>query len=465
MTDFFPKDFTERVAGQEYIDESSLFAALTDPSPVSIRLNPAKWGRAPLSGERVPWCDTGFYLPRRPVFTLDPLLHAGCYYVQEASSMFLEVVFRQLCGEGNGLRILDMSASPGGKTTHLASLAGPDSILIANEPVRSRLGALLENTTRWGKPNTIVSNSDPDDFIRLPDFFDIILVDAPCSGEGMFRKTDVRELWSVSNCDICSDRQKRILRAAWQTLKPGGSLIYSTCTFNPDENEANIRWLIESYGAGVVRVDKSRFEGVKELGDTEILGYGFHPGNIRGEGFFISAVTKPETTEVKEYVMVPYARAPGKHSLQGKAIPQKIADMVTLSGGYLHQSGDSFYHYPVSADEMALIGGKLNLVKRGTEICRLKRDSIIPSHELCMSAIMTANTFPEVDVSYNDAIRFLRKDNLVLKEGIPAGWCVLTYAGVRLGFVNNIGSRLNNYFPANSRIRMDAATDEVRVLI
>jgi len=456
----FPEEFKERLSGQGYICKDSLLSALSDDSPVSVRLNPAKWVIAPASGEKVPWCNTGYYLPVRPLFTLDPLFHAGCYYVQEASSMFLEVVFKAVGGEGKGLRILDMCASPGGKSTHLASLAGTGSILISNETVRSRLGALVENTIRWGASNTLISNNDPGDFGRLPGYFDIILVDAPCSGEGMFRKQEVRSQWSTAGCDLCSDRQRRILKSAWECLKPGGKLIYSTCTFNPAENEDNVLWLTESYGAITVSVDITQYEGIQEVGKEGCMGYGFHPGKIRGEGFFIAAVMKPLNEEVVES-----SRGWSASRQTGRGMPPEISELLISHDGSLVIWGDRCFHLPGHGDEMSMLQKNLNLIRNGTETCSIKRNGIIPSHELSVSELLRGEAFPAIELSWSDAIRYLRKDTLPVRDEMPAGWFIVTFSGVRLGFMNNIGSRLNNYFPASSRIRMDAAGTEVRVLI
>ncbi|MFO7574613.1 MAG: rRNA cytosine-C5-methyltransferase [Bacteroidales bacterium] len=459
MNRVFPEEFAERVTSQEYINRDSLLAALSDDSPVSIRLNTAKWSSAPRSAQRVPWCDTGYYLPERPLFTLDPLFHAGCYYVQEASSMFLEVVFKSVGGDGEGLRILDMCASPGGKSTHLALLAGPGSILISNETVRSRLGALVENTIRWGASNTLISNNDPGDFERLPGYFDIILVDAPCSGEGMFRKQEVRSMWSTAGCDLCSDRQRRILKSAWECLRPGGKLIYSTCTFNPVENEDNVRWLTETHGAVTVSIDITQYEGIQEIGGRGWMGYGFHPGKIKGEGFFIAAVMKPLNEEEVE------SRRGWSVSRQtGRGVPSGISELLIRHNGSLILWGDRCFHLPGHGDEMSMLQKNLNLIRKGTEICSIKRNGIIPSHELSVSELLRGEAFPVIELSWSEAIRYLRRDSLPVKSEMAHGWCLVTYSGVRLGFVNNIGTRLNNYYPASYRIRMDAGRTEVRVL-
>lgn len=456
----FPQEFRERIGNQGYIDREALLSALSLSSDVSIRVNRAKWVGNPPYGERVPWCETGFYLEKRPSFTLDPLFHAGCYYVQESSSMFLEQVIRQINGDRPGLRILDLCAAPGGKTTHLASLAGKGTVVVANEVIKQRASVLAENVVKWGTGNIVVTSSDPIAFARLPGYFDIVLVDAPCSGEGMFRELNARDEWSLNNCNLCAGRQQRILADVWPALKQGGHLIYSTCTFNPDENESNVKWLIENQDAATVRIDTSAYDGIVEIGDNGFMGYGFHPGRVRGQGFFIAAVRKCE-----ENVTSDTGRRPFKPGRSIKGVPARVTDMIDKVGGSFYMSGDYYYHSPLPTDEIGLLKEKLHLMRVGTEICQMKRESIIPSHDFSLSTIMKGGVFPKVEVSYSDAIKYLRKDTLNVRNDMPAGWFLLTFSGVSLGFMNNIGSRLNNYFPASLRIRMDAAETESRVLI
>jgi 16S rRNA C967 or C1407 C5-methylase (RsmB/RsmF family) len=290
----FPGDFIERIRTQDYIDSESLLKALDEPSPVSIRLNRGKWNKIPTGSEPVPWCRSGYYLPSRPSFTLDPLFHSGCYYPQEASSMFLEEVFLQVTQGRKNMRVLDLCAAPGGKSTHLSDLAGEDSLLISNEVIRSRASVLAETITKWGASNVIVTQNDPSAFSRLEGYFDIILADAPCSGEGMFRSRVAVDEWSAANTALCAERQKRIIQDVWPSLKENGILIYSTCTFNPGENEQNIRWLTEKNNAESIAVDITGFNDIVPINYEGIHGYGFHPGKIKGEGFFISAIRKKE---------------------------------------------------------------------------------------------------------------------------------------------------------------------------
>lgn len=262
-----------------------LSALMQDPE-VSVRVNPFKLSldalRAHfgnLAGEAVAWApDEGFYLRGRPSFTLDPLFHAGAYYVQEASSMYVGALLDRAAdglGRHSGLRVLDLCAAPGGKSTQLLSHLDDTSLLVANEVVPARATTLAENIARWGCSNVAVTNSDPSAFTALRGFFDVVVVDAPCSGEGMFRKDDraVAE-WSPGNVRLCAVRQRRILGDVWPALAPGGFLIYSTCTFNRLEDEDNVDWIAAELGA-------------------ECLGMRhFWPGEDRGEGFFAALLQK-----------------------------------------------------------------------------------------------------------------------------------------------------------------------------
>ncbi|MDE5701230.1 MAG: RsmB/NOP family class I SAM-dependent RNA methyltransferase, partial [Bacteroides sp.] len=251
-------DYTRSLLGDaEY---GRLSEALSAEQPVSIRLNEAKYpvASSPLSGDgscRVPWTSAGFYLSRRPTFTFDPLFHAGCYYVQEASSMFVEQALRQYMSTAPVVA-LDLCAAPGGKSTHVRSLLPEGSLLVANEVIRNRSQILAENLTKWGHPDVVVTNNDPADFAPLTSFFDVILTDVPCSGEGMFRKDPVAvNEWSPENVDVCWQRQRRILSDIWPCLKPGGLLVYSTCTYNTKEDEENIRWMRDTFGAEILPLD------------------------------------------------------------------------------------------------------------------------------------------------------------------------------------------------------------------
>ncbi|MBE0677187.1 MAG: RsmB/NOP family class I SAM-dependent RNA methyltransferase, partial [Bacteroidales bacterium] len=288
-----PEEFLERISHQSYIDGAGLADALSRPSETSVRVNRYKWSHPVQGYEKVGWEPDGYYLPGRILFTPDPLFHAGVYYPQESSGMFAGELFRQLTAGMNGPRVLDLCGAPGGKATHLSALLPDDGLLVANEVIRARAAVLAENITKWGLGNTVVTQNDPARFASLPGFFDVMVADAPCSGEGMFRSSAAVREWSPQNARLCSERQRRIVMEAWPSLRPGGILIYSTCTFNPSENEENISWIMETTGAEPLTADLSGTAGVTVISHGGLQGYGFHPGRVRGEGFFIAALRKP----------------------------------------------------------------------------------------------------------------------------------------------------------------------------
>ena len=445
----FPQEFLQRLKSQDYIDEKALLKALEEPSPVSIRINSAKWDKKPLNAEPVPWCGTGYYLHSRPSFTLDPLFHAGCYYPQEASSMFLEQVIIQSTGSPENIRVLDLCGAPGGKSTHLSDLIGDNSLLVANEVIRSRAAVLAETITKWGSGNTLVTQNDPAVFGRLSGFFDIILVDAPCSGEGMFRSEIAVNEWSVENTFHCSERQKRILMDVWPALKENGILVYSTCTFNPGENEENIKWLIAMQEAECIRIDISGFSGITEIDFHGIYGYGLYPHKVRGEGFFISVVRKKSKQE-KTII-----RSQRKAELKPDKNDFEIADKWTgFSKDRLLKWKDELYAVPCILEDYIHLFQNLNIVKPGTLIFVRKKNDILPAHELALSQMVKKDAYPDQEINLKDSVAYLRRDSFEL-HGLAKGWNIVKYNGVNLGFVKNIVNRINNYYPVEWRIRMD----------
>ena len=283
-----PVDFvlrTRALLGNEYSDFE---AALATETPVSIRLNSRKGLTAPVFGKQIPWSNTGYYLPERLTFTFDPLFHAGGYYVQEASSMFLEQAIKTYIDKP--IKCLDLCAAPGGKSPHLLDL-----LLVSNEVIRNRSLILAENITKWGNPNVIVSNDDPEKIGQLTHYFDLIVTDVPCSGEGMFRKDeDSREEWSVANVELCASRQRRIIHDIWEALKPGGILIYSTCTYNTAENEKNIRYIAEELGADSLPLSIPTEWQISGSLEGNLPVYRFFPHKTKGEGFFLAILRKAD---------------------------------------------------------------------------------------------------------------------------------------------------------------------------
>ena len=293
-----PEDFireTRLVMGEERLNR--FLGAFDEEAPVSIRINPRKVASTTVSGESVAWCEEGFYLEGRPQFTFDPLFHAGCYYVQEAASMFVTHVLRQFVKAP--VAMLDLCAAPGGKSTAAISVLPAGSTLVSNEPIANRAQILLENITKWGYPECSVTNVYPRDFRKAKARFDVILCDVPCSGEGMFRKDPATiSEWSLQNVEKCWRLQRDIVADAWECLNPGGLLIYSTCTFNIKENEENIQWILETYDAELMEVPTQPEWHITGslLEGFPMPVYRFIPGITRGEGLFMAVVRKKGTS-------------------------------------------------------------------------------------------------------------------------------------------------------------------------
>lgn len=453
-----PEEFLKRIKTQTYIDSQGLEAALLQPAPVSVRINPVKW-IAKVSGyEGVPWEQNGFYLPTRPLFTLDPLFHAGAYYPQEASGMFTGEFFRQVSSGMKNLRVLDLCGAPGGKSTQISSILGEKGFLVANEVIRQRAAILAENVTKWGMGNTMVTQNDPAVFASLEGFFDIVIVDAPCSGEGMFHDEVAIKEWSLANTQLCGERQRRILADVWPAIKPGGVLIYSTCTFNCAENEQNIKWLSEGTGAESVKVDISAFTGITEIEYRGITGYGFHPGRIKGDGFFITALRKQTAANPG------HIRMKGSDPGMPARISEKVSAMTSFDPEKIIFTENRIIAPAASRDMHRYLADRLNVVKSGTMIGEMKNESFIPAHDLAMSVRLNKTYWPRFDASWDDAIAFLRLEDLRI-PGMPVGRILICYREVPLGFVNNLGKRTNNGYPQSWRIRMARSDSFVPVLI
>jgi 16S rRNA C967 or C1407 C5-methylase (RsmB/RsmF family)/NOL1/NOP2/fmu family ribosome biogenesis protein len=445
----FPEEFISRIQSQGYLDPDSLLKALEEPSPVSIRKNISKWKKTPVGSEPVEWCNNAFYLPKRPSYTFDPLFHSGCYYPQEASSMFLEQVIRQTATLNDKYKVLDLCAAPGGKSTLLSDIIGPDNLLVANETIRQRASVLCETITKWGCGNTLVTQNDPAAFGKLAGYFDIIIVDAPCSGEGMFRSDIALKEWSAGNAAHCSERQKRIVMDVWPALRENGILIYSTCTFNPGENEENIKWFIERNKGECIRLDLSGFNGITEIDLDGIFGYGFYPGKLKGEGFFISAIRKTVTQREQRI------SGQRRKEMQPSGNDLKIIDKwTTFPANRILKRGEELFAIPYELNDYFYLVQNLKVVKTGTKLFVIKNDDLLPNHELALSQLLKIEAFPGIDIKLTEALSYLRRDNLKLSD-TPSGWNLITYKGINLGFIKNLGMRVNNYFPVEWRIRMN----------
>jgi 16S rRNA C967 or C1407 C5-methylase (RsmB/RsmF family)/NOL1/NOP2/fmu family ribosome biogenesis protein len=423
-TSKLPEAFVQRMSRRT--DFNELKSAFGGDPNVSVRVNPLK--SSSLHGDPVAWCRNGLYLPERPVFTLDPNFHAGAYYVQEASSMFLEQAVRSSVDVSQPLRVLDLCAAPGGKSTHLLQLINNESLLVSNEVIRARAMILSENIQKWGKTNVIVTNNDPKDFTALTGYFDLIIVDAPCSGEGLFRKDEeAMEEWSEENVKLCALRQRRILSDVWPSLKENGVLIYCTCTYNEAENEDNLEWL--SQQKDVEFIDLPLFPGIEKT-----TGYRFMPHKVKGEGFFIAALRK--RSKEQSIRMKP-----------GNLKASKL-DPGWLKGDFkYYELGDLLI--AVNIDETL----PLNIITRGVAVATIARNKLVPEHSLALSVDIDRDAFAAVDLERNEALKYLSKETIVPADS-ERGFALVRYDGNNLGFVNRLGNRINNLYPANWRIRM-----------
>ena len=440
----------QELLGQEY---PAFEESLSTNSPVSIRINQQKPVEIAFQ-EQIPWCETGYYLPSRPIFTIDPLFHAGCYYVQEASSMFIGQAIKQVVSQP--IVALDLCAAPGGKSTLLSSLLPEGSLLIANEVIGSRAQILVENLCKWGNPATLVTQNDPKDLGKLPQCFDLILADVPCSGEGMFRKDkQAIQEWSPNNVRLCAERQQRIIRDIWPALKPGGILIYSTCTYNTLENEDNIQWITEELGAHALTINTPTSQwNICEAKKGNHPAYRFFPHKTKGEGFFMAVLQKTD-----DHIEV---RKPSKSKEKNKT-PQPKVNIPPIVHSWINQPEDFLFSlkgnnvtaFPKTHQEMlSVIEKGCRLIMPGIHLAEIKGKDIIPQHALVMSTVFYKQAFPTYETDEKTALQYLRKEAInTLPENMDRGFIVLTYKQHRLGLVKNIGSRANNLYPAEWRIR------------
>ena len=398
----------------------------------------------------VKWCEYGRYLSERPKFTYDPMFHAGAYYVQEASSMFVWQALTQLVDKD--AVVLDMCAAPGGKSTAIAQYLSEEGFLVSNEYVPQRAHVLVENITKWGAPNCVVTNNAPRHFEKLKSRFDAILVDAPCSGEGMFRKDErAREEWSPANVEMCVERQREILESAWHVLKPGGVLIYSTCTFNSHENEEQVQWLIDEMEAEYLPIKIGEDWMITE---TE-RGYRFLPHKTRGEGLFMAAVRKQggiENGELRIENSCSKKRSDKKAKSSTFNIQFTTDDLLRGEYGVVESEGRYYAVQKERVDFVEECRKVLNVLSFGVQMYEQKGKDLIPQAALALSQVYVRGAYPEVELSYDEAISFLRKEAIVLADA-PRGFVLVTYNGAPLGWVKNIGNRCNNLYPEFWRIR------------
>ncbi|MDX9750287.1 MAG: hypothetical protein RBT71_04315 [Flavobacteriales bacterium] len=437
-----PVAFGERAATWLADERTELLTALDAPAHTSIRINARKLPGHP--GEAVPWCATGRYLARRPVFTLDPLMHAGCYYVQEASSMLLEVAVRASGAMDRDIVALDMCAAPGGKSTHLRSLLTPGSLLVCNEAVPARRPALCENLWKWGWPNVVVSGSAAAHFSALPGLFDLVLVDAPCSGEGMFRKDPfARQQWSPALVAQCARVQRDILAHAWAALAPGGTLVYSTCTWEPEENEDQVRWLFRQGAEPIVLAIPPDWGPVPSEG-TGGAAWRAYPHRTRGEGFFIAALRKPgEAVHVRT-----------DHHRPGAAPPAECKKWCATHQDLHTTEQDGTWHVvdTVHADRLRTLGTALTMAAPGVPMAVVKGNSIKPHPAWALNSGLERTAFEVVEADADRTMAYLHGE--ALRAGPARGTALLTHAGHPIGWLHGAGTRWNNPWPRAWRVRM-----------
>ena len=414
----------------------------------SKRINPLKYSIENIQFEienKVSWCSHGVYLKERPSFTFDPLFHAGCYYVQEASSMFLDQAIKQTVDLSAPLRVLDLCAAPGGKSTHLQSLLSKDSLLVSNEVIRSRSNILKDNIIKWGGDNVIVTNNDPRHFSKLNNYFDIIIVDAPCSGSGLFRRDeDAINEWSPDNVQHCSHRQQRILADVWPALKQNGIIIYCTCSYSKEENEDIIEWLCKNFSIETCPLSIENSWGIIESSG----GYRFWPDKVKGEGFFIACLRKKDEDEPG------YFQSVSKPELLGKKESEKVKEwMESCNHQFIRRDKTIYAVPPALLDDIHFLSASLHVIYLGVETGELIRDKMVPTHALTMSGLVSKK-LQRLNLDRDTAINYLKKKNIHI-DTVTKGWNLATYNGCNLGWVNVLSNRSNNYYPKSLRILKD----------
>ena len=455
------KGFNERTFTEVHDSGEQVTSIRFNPKKLPVNqnvsqspLNISHFSFSPLP--KIPWSSNGYYLPERPSFTLDPLLHAGAYYVQEASSMFLEQALKQTINLEQPLRVLDLCAAPGGKSTLIQSMITDKSILISNEVIKSRASVLEENITKWGAENVIVTNNDPNAFSRLENYFDVIVIDAPCSGSGLFRKDPLAVgEWSEGNVQLCSQRQQRILANVYPALKKDGILIYSTCSYSEEEDECISDWLLDSFALGSLQLsiqdDHENESGV--IVETiskkhAAFGYRFFPDKIRGEGFFLACFRKMygegyHFTQPKKMKLE-------KLSKNEEAIvrPWLRADAPVQ----FWKQGSLIFAFPSALEKelLTVVSAELYIRKAGVAIGSIARKELIPAHALALSNLVNPGLI-SISLKKEEALQYLRKEEV--KTSSPyKGWALVQYESMNLGWIKILLNRSNNYYPKEWRI-------------
>ena len=453
-----PERFVERMR-QELgeAEATALCEALATEPSTAIRLNTPKMSCPPFEAEAVPWSADGYTLPERPAFTLDPAFHAGAYYVQEASSQFAGYILSQAVGgraQCEGLRVLDVCAAPGGKSTHYASLVGEHGLVVANEINRSRAAVLADKARKWGLGNMVVTCNDSAHLSDYEEWFDVVAIDAPCSGEGMFRKSDEAcEQWSEANVKMCAERQWEIVKNVFDTLRPGGVLIYSTCTFNRDEDEALVQRICDEWGEAIesaqeVEVADEWGAVVGRVGAFQT--FRFFPHRVKGEGMFMAVARK--AGEPMSRRRMPKARREVIAAVEKRSEQELSRWVKEPKRMRFFSAGDTIYacwaeHY----DEIKALSSRLAVIYSGVALGQIFKGKLKPDGALAFYVGLNRDAVATAELSLDEALQFLRKQDMSAEPFIE-GVNMVLYNGLPLGFVKRVGARVNNMYPASLRI-------------
>ena len=441
-----PTEFSERITVQFPSDANQLLKALDEQPAASVRLNAAKQKVTFMDAVQVPWNEEGLLLGSRPRYTLDPAFHVGCYYPQESSSMALQWVLKHTVPLDGPVDALDLCAAPGGKSLIIADYLKNNGRLVSNEIIRSRAHILNEVLVKWGSTNVVVTNNRPSDIGASGMQFDLMVVDAPCSGEGMFRKDpDARLEWNAGSAAMCSQRQQEILSDVIPALREQGVLIYSTCTFAPDENEHVIASLLATGEFECLRWPVPKEWQVNVLDESGVFAMRFLPHLTPGEGFFIVALRKITPATASRAKSKSVFSAPGN---QEKACLQRLG--IASEGVVLVPDGE-LYQSAFTLPELNAMAGKLYLLQPGVRIGKVLRGELIPAHALALAQLDVLSDAP-VQLSQQQAITYLRGESFGVEAA--SGWQRVAYHESVLGWIKVIGSRINNYYPKEWRVKI-----------
>jgi 16S rRNA C967 or C1407 C5-methylase (RsmB/RsmF family)/NOL1/NOP2/fmu family ribosome biogenesis protein len=454
----FPIDFIENLKTAFPQEFEKMLSAIQNEVKTSVRLNPKKTFDVTLLPieKKIDWADNGYFLKTRPSFTNDPLFHAGAYYPQEASSMFLEFVLKSLYANNKkeGVKALDLCAAPGGKSGILVDFFADESFILSNEVIGSRAGILHQNMSKWGRANTHVSNNDPKAFSKIKAFFDLVVIDAPCSGEGLFRKDPkaIQE-WSLENVNLCSLRQRRILADVLPALKEDGFIIYSTCTFNNSENIDNLKYFCDEFDLESVSLKNIPDYIFKKqsIGKDKktIEGYHFLPHLVEGEGFFIGILKKKNAENISHH---PSFKNNKKQHFN-KPIKFTLPFDFDNNKYTLEIKNEYVVTYLQSHEEDLFYLKKfLNIIKSGLLLGEIKGKDFIPSQEMALS-VDFSEKYPSFEIDFEQAQAYLRKINFNLnQQDAEKGYYLIKYQNHAIGFIKVIPGRFNNLYPKNARI-------------